>query len=285
MCIRDRVSTQSTWGINNSEMNTDVLTQQKPKPNNSSDQTQPLLQNDELAEENLEKRKFSMWKILSNMSILITYLANMFSSFGICFLEPTLAPYLLDAFNIGQSESGYFFGILLMLFSLFGLLIGKIIVVHHDFRKAFILAGILTGALGNFLIGPVTIFQFIIGPMLGILILALIVLGCGYGMAFIPNMPEQMSILVVIYPKLDMKTIGDLGATLQNSSFSLGQFCGPIIGGFLDSGLGFPNAAGVLGLSMTALGIWYAVSLFFRKEVQLTPEQLKMISSAKAGGE
>lgn len=57
-------------------------------------------------------------------------------------------------FNIGQGEAGYFFGILMVMFSVFGLAVGKIIVKYHNMRKTFILVGVLVGALGNFMIGP-----------------------------------------------------------------------------------------------------------------------------------
>lgn len=102
----------------------------------------------------------------------------------------------------------------MVMFALFGLIVGKVIVAKHQLRKVFIFFGLMLGALGNFLIGPDPIIRKIYSPNIPMLLVSLIVLGSGYGMTFVPNMPEQMSILFVMYPKLDLKTIGDIGATL-----------------------------------------------------------------------
>ena len=106
-------------------------------------------------------------------------------------------------------------------------------------------------------------------------------------LVFIPILPEIVDCLSVVYPDLHEDYIGDIGSALYSGFYALGAIIGPLISGFIVSGLKFPNGSALLGiivLAFSAFYFFYAKVLVAKKLVRahseseiVSPQQVKAL--------
>lgn len=50
---------------------------------------------------------------------------------------------------------------------------------------------------------------------------------------YIPALPQLYKILLRLYPEENEEIIGDISSALYNTSYAVGEFLGPLLGGLL----------------------------------------------------
>ena len=63
-----------------------------------------------------------------------------------------------------------------------------------------------------------------------------------------------------MYPEENTEIIGDIASALYNTSYAVGEFIGPLLGGVLADYFSFPRGASIFGVAIVAFSIVY---LFF----------------------
>jgi predicted MFS family arabinose efflux permease len=65
-----------------------------------------------------------------------------------------------------------------------------------------------------------------------------------------------------MYPEENDDMIGDVSSALYNTSYALGEFVGPLLGGVLSEYTSFPRASSLFGIMMLLFSILYYKSGF-----------------------
>ena len=99
-----------------------------------------------------------------------------------------------------------------------------------------IVIGLLTSGLSNFLIGP----SYLLPNNLILIIMGLFVSGITMAFFRVPIIPIMLKRVEARFP-LSKRKASDLVSTMYNLTFSIGQFCGPIYGGYLTDMIGYRN--------------------------------------------
>lgn len=77
---------------------------------------------------------------------------------------------------------------------------------------------------------------------------------------FIPVVPELIRELSNKYPQYSEEVNADISSTLYSCAYALGSLIGPFLGGILVKILTFPRGAGLLGLSIIGLSIYFMLT-------------------------
>ncbi|KAK6167897.1 hypothetical protein SNE40_021825 [Patella caerulea] len=190
-------------------------------------------------------RRKSGLSLLRHPSIIITCLAVVVGSGVWSVLDPCLEPHL-EEFNLTPATIGAVFLLLSASYALSCALCGWIAEKLPDNRLLMIPGFVLCG-VAHCLLGPSSLFGF--DPSfneLWLIILALILLGAAMSMSIIPSYDIIMEIATETgYP--DSLSTHGLVAGLWSSMYALGEFIGPIWGGYIQDNIGFAD-----GLTYTA---------------------------------
>lgn len=70
-----------------------------------------------------------------------------------------------------------------------------------------------------------------------------------------------------MYPEENEEIVGDISSVLYNTSYAVGEFLGPLLGGFLAQYFSFPRGSSIFGLSIVAFSIIYMIfgGVFWKK--------------------
>ncbi|EGR31448.1 major facilitator superfamily protein, putative [Ichthyophthirius multifiliis] len=90
--------------------------------------------------------------------------------------------------------------------------------------------------------------SFLLGKDMNVVIIANIFVGIAYILIYIPAIPQLYRILKCIYPEENDNMIGDISSALYNTSYALGEFIGPLVGGFFSEFFSFSRAASIFGV-------------------------------------
>lgn len=81
----------------------------------------------------------------------------------------------------------------------------------------------------------------------------------GNAFVYIPVIPDQIKLLEGIYPHEEEDTIGDISSALWNSSFALGYFIGPSLGGVLADTIGFEKTCFYFASVFVGISVLYLI--------------------------
>ncbi|XP_050389568.2 uncharacterized protein LOC126808695 [Patella vulgata] len=237
-------------------------------------------------------RRKSGLSLLRHPSIIITCLAVVIGSGVWSVLDPCLEPHL-EEFNLTPATIGAVFLLLSASYALSCALCGWIAEKLPDNRLLMIPGFILCG-VAHCLLGPSSLFGF--DPsfnQLWLIILALILLGAAMSMSIIPSYDIIMEIAIETgYP--DSLSTHGLVAGLWSSMYALGEFIGPIWGGYIQDNIGFADgltytagACVVIVILLTAMALYdcYCCEAeddekeIPEKQLLLPPEVVKRIRS------
>ena len=202
----------------------------------------------------------SIFKSIFHISIILNLFTVTIGIIVTTFYFPCLTNHLTQNYNLSISISSLFFvvGMVFYMFILqFLTKITKLLGMHGT--SAF---GILMTSLGCLFIYPVPpIPQNIISILLGL---------CLTGGAGAPiNVPALINLskdLKKYDPDLDEFVASDIASTLYTIVNDLGDFIGPVLGGFLSSNYGFKKCCLILSIFIIIFLVIFI--LFFFKEIR-----------------
>ena len=202
----------------------------------------------------------SIFKSIFHISIILNLLTVTIGIIVTTFYFPCLTNHLTQNYNLSISISSLFFvvGMVFYMFILqFLTIITKLLGMHGT--SAF---GILMTSLGCLFIYPVPpIPQNILSILLGL---------CLTGGAGAPiNVPALINLskdLKKYDPDLDEFVASDIASTLYTIVNDLGDFIGPVLGGFLSSNYGFKKCCLILSIFIIIFLVIFI--LFFFKEIR-----------------
>ena len=202
----------------------------------------------------------SILKSIFHISIILNLLTVTIGIIVTTFYFPCLTNHLTQNYNLSISISSLFFvvGMVFYMFILqFLTKITKLLGMHGT--SAF---GILMTSLGCLFIYPVPpIPQNILSILLGL---------CLTGGAGAPiNVPALINLskdLKKYDPDLDEFVASDIASTLYTIVNDLGDFIGPVLGGFLSSNYGFKKCCLILSIFIIIFLVIFI--LFFFKEIR-----------------
>ena len=207
-----------------------------------------------------DENEFSILKSIFHISIILNLLTVTIGIIVTTFYFPCLTNHLSQHFNLSVSVSSLFFVVGMIFYMIILQLLSKITkkLGMHGTESL----GILMTALGCLFIYPVPpIPKNIISILLGL---------CLTGGAGAPiNVPALINLskdLKKYDPNLDEFVASDIASTLYTIVNDMGDFIGPVLGGFLSSNFGFKNCCLILSIFIFIFLIIFI--LFFFKEIR-----------------
>ncbi|KAL4218018.1 hypothetical protein ACF0H5_022756 [Mactra antiquata] len=152
-------------------------------------------------------------------------------------LDPTLEPHL-RVYGLGPEMVGLLFLIMAAVYSVTSPIWGRVADYLPD-NRILLIPGLLLCAVGLLLAGPSPTLGFDISyNEIWLTILSLVILGVGNSMSSIPTVDVYLDVLDDLgYPETT-RTYGMVSG-MWMSMYALGDFTGPILGGFLFDQIGF----------------------------------------------
>ena len=123
------------------------------------------------------------------------------------------------------------------------------------------LLGIALSTLGVLMIYPFPPFP----KSLAIITLGCILIGGGDIQIFIPGRIILSKDIQKFEPNIDILTVNDLSSAINNLAFGIGDWIGPIIGGFLSTHVGFKYCCLILSLIICSYGLLFF--LYFYNDI------------------
>ena len=207
-----------------------------------------------------DENEFSVLKSIFHISIILNLLTVTIGIIVTTFYFPCLTNHLSQHFNLSVSVSSLFFVVGMIFYMIILQFLSKITkkLGMHGTESL----GILMTALGCLFIYPVPpIPKHIISILLGL---------CLTGGAGAPiNVPALINLskdLKKFDPNLDEFVASDIASTLYTIVNDMGDFIGPVLGGFLSSNFGFKNCCLILSIFIFIFLIIFI--LFFFKEIR-----------------
>ncbi|CAI2367061.1 unnamed protein product [Moneuplotes crassus] len=206
---------------------------------------------DNSTQDNTVKPKYS--ELLTNKRILFACMCVFISVFQYAFIDPILAEYVKDTFNLAPQTSGYFFLALGL-----GYMISCIISpMYLDY-----FSNMRVSMISCFLLGIFTIFYSssyiltFLTPNMMVLSMALVAAGVANSHLVITPMEEMIEVAKSSTDS-DSEMLNDMCSGLFNMFFALGEIFGPMIGNVIFSIWGFPMICDALGIACMVFAVLY----------------------------
>ena len=198
-------------------------------------------------------------KFLGHLEILLILGSFFFGMISESFFYPSLTNHLENYFGLSLSVASLFFMILAISYIITLLNINKATESLGLYGSSFI--GLLICAFGVLLVYPYPpLPKSTISVIIG---LALI--GGGSAPIFIPGLVNLSKNVKKIDPDIDEFSANDISSAINNITIAIGDFSGPIIGGYLSSQFGFKNSCLISSTLIFIYSIFYFI--YFKKKI------------------
>lgn len=203
-------------------------------------------------------------KFLIHGEILVILGSFFFGMISESFFYPSLTNHLTTYFHISLSFSTLFFMILAIVYIFVLSNIDKVSSKLGLYGSSYI--GLVLASLGVLMVYPYPPLP----KSLIIVALGLGVIGGGGAPIFIPGLVNLSKNVNKIDPSLDNYSANDVSSAINNITIAIGDFCGPVLGGFFSTHLGFKHSCLIIS------GITFLYSflylLYFRKHIFLSEQ-------------
>ena len=190
---------------------------------------------------------------------ILTILGSFFITMISCtFYFPSLTNYIIQKYNFSASIASLCFIIPTIFYIIFLQLLDLLSKFFGLYGTSCL--GLLMTSLGSFLLAPLNnklnnIYLFIFGFGL---------LGGGQAPVFIPLLIALSKCIIKNEKNIDELTANDIAIAIINVFISIGEFMGPIIGGYLTLNFGFSYCCFIISISILSYLCFF--SLYFLKE-------------------
>ncbi|CAI2367149.1 unnamed protein product [Moneuplotes crassus] len=201
-----------------------------------------------------EKPKYS--ELLTTKRVVFACLCVFIAVFQFAFIDPILAEYMKETFNIQPQTSGYFF---------LALGLGYMIscIVSPFYLRYF--SNMRVSMISCFILGIITIFYsssyilWFLTPNMVVLTVALLLAGIANSHLMITPMEEMIE---AAKGRTDSasEVLNDMCSGLFNMFFALGEIFGPMIGNLVFSLWSFAGMCDVLGVGCVIFAVVYFLS-------------------------
>lgn len=211
----------------------------------------------EQARPSLKQPKYS--DLVRNVSIIFLFFLAVVPTIGMMYLDPTLAPFLKDKFNIDPSIIGIVFGVMPIFYG--GLCpLGGLLIKRVNKNLFMIFLGCFFTGLFFIFIGPYSSLLFGLKKKLWLTVTSNAMIGASNVLLYNPIVPEIIRNLNLRYPNVQEDVKTGMASNIYIFAQSFGSILGPILGGFLSTSISFPKGAGFIGLCMILLSLSFAIS-------------------------
>ena len=208
---------------------------------------------------NLEQGNPPILKFLSHLDILVILLAFFFGMISESFFYPSLTNHLEKYFNLSLSVASLFFMILAIAYIITLLNIDKATEILGLYGSIFI--GLLIAAFGVLMVYPYPPFP----KSIIFVIIGLTMIGGGSAPIFIPGLVNLSKNIKKIDPNIDEFSSNDISSAINNITIAIGDFCGPIIGGYFSTHFGFKSSCLIVSTFIFIYSILYFI--YFRSHI------------------
>ena len=213
-----------------------------------------IVSNEKIDSENEVKEDPPFFKLLININILIIFFVFIFGMIALTFFFPCLTNHLTKNYNMDVSSSSLFFSVPVLAYFIvvqFLNFISNKIGLYCAMTMGFIFTNI--GCIFVYPLPPIprSIISIIIGLML---------IGGGGPTLYVPGLIVLTNTVKKIYRDIDENTANDVSSSINNLSISIGDFIGPVLGGFLSSNFGFKYSCIIVSL---ILFIYFLIFVFY----------------------
>ena len=201
-----------------------------------------VISEEKIEAEEEDKEEHSFMKLLFNVNIILVL-----SYIGIgvivnTFYFPSLTNHLTTNYGLSVSVSSLFFIVGLIFYMIF-LQFLNLLTDRFGFHGTPCI-GLLMGAIGSLLVYPVPPFpQNIFFILLGLCLIG----GVG-GPLYVTGLINLSKYIRKIDPSIDEYTANDIGSAMYQFINNVGDFVGPVLGGFISKFLGFKYSCLIISI-------------------------------------
>ena len=203
------------------------------------------------SDEENDKQEHSFMKLLFNVNIILTLGSIALGVIVNTFYFPSLTNHLTTNYGLSVSVSSLFFIVGLIFYMIF-LQFLNLLTDRFGFHGTTCI-GLLMGAIGSLLVYPVPPFpQNIFFILFGLCLIG----GLG-GPIYVTGLINLSHYIRKIDPTIDEFTANDIGSAMYQFINNVGDFVGPVLGGFISKFLGFKYSCLIISiLIFVYLGIF-----------------------------
>ena len=201
----------------------------------------------------------SFLKLLTNFDILNIISSLIIGSAYFVFYYPCLTNHLINNYNMDISSSSLFFAVPLIAYFI------MLQCLNYISDKIGLYC---TMSLGLFSIITGCIFIYPLPPIPKsnvLIIIGLFLIGVGSPLIYVPGLVVLCKFVRKIN-NIDEKTANDIASAINNLSISIGDFTGPILGGFCTTNFGFKYCCIILTLLLSIYLIFFVY--YFYKNIK-----------------
>ena len=230
--------------------------------------------------ENLKEKKsrssrggntdITYWNLIQIPEILVVSLIVIIISNSQAFLEPTIEPH----FELSLGKDANFVAIAFLAMAIAYAVMSPTtgwLAGGRISKFVLMMTGLIISSSGLLLLGPSQILSFI-QPNVPTAIIAMILMGLSYALAFIPTFESMLDIALENGFADDVRTYS-LISGLWGSMFSLGEVTGPVLGGLLVDSFNFKTASTIMSTLSTLSVITSIVTWVIRKRKKRQPHR------------
>ena len=198
------------------------------------------------SKETEEKKSIRFIKFFYISEILIILGSFFTTMIAATFYLPSLTNYIIQRYNFSVSIASLFF----IVPTIFYVAILQLLDLLSKFFGLYGTAclGLFMMSLGSFLLAPlINIFNNIV-----LFIFGFGILGGGQAPVFIPLLIALSKCIIKNEKNIDELTANDIATAINNLSIAIGEFSGPIIGGYLTSNFGFNYCSFIISIFIFA---------------------------------
>ena len=198
-------------------------------------------------------------KFLTYGEIIVVLGALVSGMISESFFYPCLTLHLEHHFGLSVSISSLFFIIIAISYMI------VLRFLEHSTQRFGLYAtsyfGLLMASIGVLMIFPYPP----IPKRIFFVVMGFILIGGGGAPIFIPGLVALTKNIKKIEPNIDELMANDISSAINNLTFAIGDFCGPIIGGFLSTHFGFKNCCLFVSLIILCYSIFFLI--YFKKHI------------------
>ncbi|EGR27519.1 major facilitator superfamily protein, putative [Ichthyophthirius multifiliis] len=202
-------------------------------------------QTDDEEDDEEEEFEVNYREIFKNKNIVLNYIIIFLPCCGLLFLDPTMGIFYSETFGLNDLQIGLVFSVSTIVYMIFTPFGTRIMKLTNNYEMLLLIGAIMTG-VSFFFLGPDELTG--LPKSLYITLAADGVQGLATLFIYIPALPQLFKILCKMYPDENQEIMGDIASALYNTSYAVGEFIGPLLGGILCEYISFPRAASLFGL-------------------------------------
>ena len=183
------------------------------------------------------------------------------------FFYPCLTNHLEKYFGLSVSISSLFFIIIAISYTIVLYFLEASTERFGLYATSYI--GLIMASIGVLMIYPYPP----IPKKIFFVVMGFTMIGGGGAPIFIPGLVALTKNIKKIDPSVDDLVANDISSAINNLTFAIGDFCGPIIGGFLSTHFGFKHSCLFVSIMVACYSVFFLI--YFHKKIYFDIKKMK----------